>query len=167
MPSLDKLAETIVCNTGPLIALAGIDRLAVLEKLYSRVLVAEAVFRELTGSKRFASAATVFDLPWLEKRGLPAAPDPLLRSELGEGEAQTIALALQTKADRVLIDERKGRRVASLIYALKVTGTGGILLAAKRAGLVQEIGPLMQQMRANGYFVSARLIAGICQAAGE
>lgn len=54
-----------------------------------------------------------------------------------------------------------------LIYALKVTGTGGVLLAAKRAGLVKEIRPLMQQMRANGYFLSGRLVDGICQAAGE
>ena len=111
--------------------------------------------------------AKVFNVPWLEKQGLSAPPDPLLRSELGEGEAQTIALALQTKAERVLIDERKGRRVASLIYALKVTGTGGVLLAAKAAGLVREIRPLMLQMRANGYFLSTRLVDGICQAAGE
>ena len=167
MPPPPKPAGTIVCNAGPLIALAGIKQLPLLQDLYSRVLVAEAVFRELTGSKRFASESRLFELPWLERRGLLASPDPLLMSELGEGEAQTIALALQTKADRVLIDERKGRRVASLVYGLKVTGTGGILLVAKRAGLVKEIGPLMRQMRANGYFLSARLVQGICQAAGE
>ena len=74
---------------------------------------------------------------------------------------------MQSKADRVLIDERKGRRVAMLVYGLRVTGTGGILLAAKQAGLLKEIRPLMLQMRANGYFLSARLVSGVCQAAGE
>ena len=167
MPAPSKHAGTIVCNAGPLIALAGIKQLPLLQGLYSRVLLAEGVLRELTGSTRFASEAQAFELPWLEKRVLLASPDPLLMSELGEGEAQTIALALQTKADRVLIDERKGRRVASLVYGLKVTGTGGILLVAKRAGLVKKVGPLMQQMRANGYFLSVRLVEGICQAAGE
>jgi predicted nucleic acid-binding protein len=167
MSPANRQAGTIVCNAGPLIALAGVQQLAVLEGLYLRVLIAEAVFRELTASKRFAGATTSFDLPWLEQRRLSAAPDPLLRSELGEGEAETIALALQVKAERVLIDERKGRRVASLVYALKVIGTGGILLAARQAGLVKEIRPLMQQMRANGYFLSVRLVEGICQAAGE
>jgi predicted nucleic acid-binding protein len=53
------------------------------------------------------------------------------------------------------------------LFQRKVTGTGGILLIAKRAGLVREVGPLMQQMHANGYFLSARLVEGICQAAGE
>jgi predicted nucleic acid-binding protein len=108
MPPLPKAAGIIVCNAGPLIALAGIQQLPILKNLYTGLLVAEAVVHELTG-----------------------------------------------------------RRVASLVYALTVTGTGGILLAAKQAGLVREIRPLMLQIRANGYFLSARLMDGICQAAGE
>lgn len=167
MPPPNRPAGTIVCNAGPLIALAGIQRLTLLRGLYSAVLVAGAVYRELTGSNRFANAGPVFDLPWLQRCILTAAPDALLRSELGEGEAETIALALETKAERVLIDERKGRRVATVVYGLKVTGTGGILLSAKRAGLLNEIRPVLLQMRANGYFLSPRLVDGICQAAGE
>ena len=167
MPPPDKQAGTIVCNTGPLIALAGIKQLSLMHDLYPRVRVAEAVFRELRGSKRFDSEAKAFELQWLEAGALLAAPDPLLRSELGDGEAATIALALQTNANRVLIDERKGRRIASLVYGLKVIGTGGILFAAKRKGLVKQIRPLMQHMRANGYFLSIRLVEGICHAAGE
>jgi predicted nucleic acid-binding protein len=48
-----------------------------------------------------------------------------------------------------------------------VTGTGGILLAAKHAGLVGQIRPLMVAMKSNGYFLSDRLVDGICKAAGE
>lgn len=54
-----------------------------------------------------------------------------------------------------------------MVYHLSVTGTGGILLTAKRAGLLTLIRPLMQGMKANGYFLSDRLVEGICQAAGE
>ena len=167
MPPPEPQAGNIVCNAGPLIALAAIKQLALLRDLYSRVLVAPGVVRELVGSERFVGEARTFELPWLERKELLASPDPLLSSELGEGEAQTIALALQADALCILIDERRGRRVASLVYRLKVIGTGGVLLAAKRKGLVRDIRPLMEQMRANGYFLSSRLVEGICHAAGE
>lgn len=167
MPPREKQTQVIVSNSGPLIALAGIQMLPLLQRLYDRVLIAEAVHLELTGSTRFANEAAVFDLPWLEKVKLDRPPDPLLSAELGRGEAETIALAKVAGAERVLIDERKGRRFAELVYHLKITGTGGILLAAKRAGMTKEIRPMMQQMRANGYFLSSRLIDGICRSAGE
>jgi predicted nucleic acid-binding protein len=67
----------------------------------------------------------------------------------------------------VLIDERKGRRVAEMIYRLSVIGSGGILLKAKKMGLVSLIRPMIQGMRANGYFLSDRLVEGICAEAGE
>jgi hypothetical protein len=167
MPPPENQTGVIVCNAGPLIAMAGIRMLPLLQKLYSRVLLAEAVYHELTDSERFAGEAGLFNLPWLEKMSVGASLDPLLSAELGPGEAATITLAVQTGAERILIDERKGRRFAELVYHLKVTGTGGILLAAKRAGLVREIRPTMMQMRANGYFLSSRLIEGICASAGE
>jgi uncharacterized protein len=157
----------IVCNSGPLIALAGISQLELLPKLYSKIITPAAVHREVASARRFSSQAAVFSVAWLEVRTLPGALDPLLTSELGRGEAEVIALAQEIGAERVLIDERKARRIAALVYGLAVTGTGGILLAAKRAGLATQIRPLMQAMKSNGYFLSERLMDGICQAAGE
>jgi uncharacterized protein len=93
--------------------------------------------------------------------------DPVLQSELGKGEAEVIALAREVRSERVLIDERKGRRIATMVYGLKVTGTGGILLAAKQAGLVPTVGPLLAAMKQNGYFLGEGLVAAIRQAAGE
>ena len=163
----EKTSGVIVCNAGPLIALAGIQMLPLLQQLYWRVLMAEAVYDELTKSERFAGEAGSFDLPCLEIVKEAAYLDPLLSAELGRGEAETIALAVQTGAGLVLIDERKGRRYAELVYHLKVKGTGGILLDAKRSGLLTAVRPLMMQMRAKGYFLSPRLIDGICKSAGE
>jgi hypothetical protein len=57
MPALPEAVGIIVCNAGPLIALAGIQQLPVLERLYTRVMVAEAVFRELTPGCRRVSGA--------------------------------------------------------------------------------------------------------------
>jgi uncharacterized protein len=167
MPAPPSHLRRIVCNCGPLIALAGVSRLDLLPRLYAQVLIPPAVQQELTTSRQFSQQSSLFSVPWLEVRRLTSPLDALLLSELGSGEAEAIALAQVVHADRVLMDERKGRRIAALVYGLPVTGTGGILLAAKQAGLVGQIRPLMDAMKANGYFLSDRLVDGICQAVGE
>ena len=84
-------------------------------------------------------AKQVKEATWLCRIQLATPPDPLLLGELGLGEAEVISLALEKKADRVLIDERKGRRIADFVYHLNVTGTGGILLRAKKNGYIEAV----------------------------
>ena len=156
-----------VCNAGPLIALAKINHLHLLDSLFSRVLVPEAVVGELSQAGRLPEASQILVTRAIERVALTRPPDPMLVAELGHGEAQVIALALEKSCDNVLIDERKARRVASMVYQLKVMGTGGLLLRCKRQGLIRTIRPLMQQMKSNGYFLADRLIEGVCHEAGE
>ena len=167
MPPVPDPTRCIVCNSGPLIALAGICRLELLPKLYSSIVTPSAVQQEIAGARQFSHQANIFSVAWLQVRALSRSLDPLLTSELGRGEAEVIALAKELRAALVLMDERKGRRIATLAYGLTVTGTGGILLAAKRKGLVAEIRPLMVAMKQNGYFLSDRLLETVCRAAGE
>lgn len=167
MPKATEKNDIVVCNSGPLVALAGIEHLELLQKLYREVLIPEAVYQEVTHAITMLGAKQVKAATWLCRTQLPTPPDPLLLEELGRGEAEVISLALGKKADRVLIDERKGRRIAELVYHLNVTGTGGILLRAKKDGYVEAVRPLMIAMRGNGYYLGDSLINGICQAAGE
>lgn len=103
----------IVCNAGPLIALSIIGELGLLEKLYSRVLIPEAVFQEVVGGGvGRIGAAEVAAASWLERVTPPSVPEPLLAMELGPGEASVIATAHSLQAGLVLIDERRARRVA-------------------------------------------------------
>ena len=69
-----------------------------------------------------------------------------------------IATAVSQGLSGVVIDERKGRRVAGLVYHLKVKGTAGLLLVAKQRGLITEIRPIIEGMKAKGYFLSSRLM---------
>ena len=167
MPAVSNTPRCIVCNSGPLIALAGIGQLELLPKLYCSILTPSAVQLEITGARQFSHQTAIFSVAWLKVQGLTGPLDPLLSSELGPGEAEVIALAHELRAGRVLMDERKGRRIATLVYGLTVTGTGGILLQAKRTGLVTEIRPLLVAMKKNGYFLSDRLLEAVCRAAGE
>ena len=133
----------VVCDTGPLIALFLIDQLEVLPRLYSRVLAPRAVLEEVTagGSSR-PGADQIPRLEWIEVvEGV--RPDPLLAAELGPGEAAVITAATRGSAGAVLLDDRRARRIASRAYGLRVRGSAGILVAATRAGLVDEVRPLL------------------------
>jgi predicted nucleic acid-binding protein len=103
----------IVCNTGPLIALAMVGHLEILAKLYRRVLIPEAVLREAVGSGAGrVGAAEVKAAGWLERISGDLPVEPLLMQELGPGESEVIAAAHQLRARLVLIDERRARRIA-------------------------------------------------------
>ena len=78
----------------------------------------------------------------------PASDETLVQSleaDLDRGEAEAIALAIELKADRLLIDEHIGRRVAQ-DYGLRITGLLGILVSAKQACLISELKPLVDQL---------------------
>lgn len=159
--------QVIVCNSGPLIALAGIHCLELLRDIYKTVTVPEAVYQEVTCSSGLAGAQSIMACSWIHRTVVKTLPDRFLTNELGKGEAEVIALALKRQAHKVLIDERKARRIAELYYGLNVTGTGGILLRAKRTGLIDSVRLLMQRMRNNGYYLSDRLMERIAKEAGE
>lgn len=163
----DQPANGVVCNCGPLIALGGIQQLSLLQALFSKVWVPVEVHRELTNSIRFASAREQFNQAWLEVVPTQKAHDKFLAANLDAGEAAVINLGCQLNPVFVLIDERKARRVAEGVYHLRVLGTGGLLLRAKKAGLISRVHPLLIRMQANGYHLGSSLVNAVCQAAGE
>jgi uncharacterized protein len=160
-------AGRVVCNTGPLVALVKIRHIKLLPMLFSEVLVPSEVVSELSSASRFLEAQEVLRTPGIVPLSLQNAPERMLSLELEAGEAAVIALALEQGIDHVIIDEKKARRIAGLAYHLKVLGTGGLLLRAKKAKLVQGVRPLLQEMRRNGYFLSERLVEALCRQAGE
>lgn len=157
----------IVCNAGPLIALSMVGQLDLLRHLYERVIVPDVVIREVSaGGSGRPGFPEVPSASWLERVHHPA-PEPLLAFELGAGESAVIATAHHMKARLVLIDERRARRIAEQAYGFRVKGSAGILVSAKRAGLVPAVGPLLEEMIRQGYFLSRRLLQRAMLEAGE
>ena len=159
---------SVVSNTGPLIALAKVDRLDILKRLFDRVEIHPAVHRELFASRkpespRLDEAMTHF---------VQTAPSLVIPAEvqtatahLGEGEQQAIALALDRRA-LLLMDDHAGRTAARRLGVV-ATGSIGVLIRAKERGLVAQVLPLLQEIRGRGYWLSDELLTEAARLAGE
>ena len=88
-----------------------------------------------------------------------------LTDGLGAGEQQAIGLALHLRT-ALIIDERSGRSTAKQL-GIKVTGTIGVLLQAKQAGLIESVRTVLDKIRLAGYWISGPLIEEATSIAGE
>lgn len=163
MPNTSRL---VISNAAPLIFLALIGQLELLQMLYGEVIIPKAVETEiLRGGKR----AGVKELPgatYIKVEGLTDPKRADLLSDLDRGEAEVIALAQERQADLVLLDERLGRRHAQRL-GLNVTGTVGILLRAKAEGHLNELRPWLNQLQEGGIRLSPGLIKRALILGGE
>ncbi len=160
--------EAIVTNTGPLIALSLVERLDILHALYEPVLVPAPVHAEMLHGGKTAQGVQAYSRAvWLNVQSLIAEVEPLLQATLDAGEASVIQLARERAIPLVLIDERKGRKIARAVYDLRVIGTAGILLQAKRQGLISQVAPLLFNMREAGYRMHDAIIAFALKEADE
>jgi predicted nucleic acid-binding protein len=124
----------IIADTGPFIALAKIGQIHLLEKLATEVLIAPVVHKELYGKIGFESDQIDQALAEFVHIGELEPIDSIIDEDLiklGEGEKQSILLALASKKKVILlIDDRAGRQAAENL-GLTITGTAGLLIAAK------------------------------------
>ncbi len=90
----------------------------------------------------------------------------ILAAELDRGEAEAIALALQEKADWLLIDERVGRRFAQRV-GLKVKGTLGVLLEGVRRDFIDDLQPLLDTLVAQGTWIAPAIYAEVLKLSQE
>lgn len=129
----------VVVNATPLISLALLDRLSLLERMFKEVIVPPAVYEEVVvqgAGKPGAEALAGAD--WLSVMPIdaPMVIEPLLLG-LDAGELEVLLLARQITPDWVIVDERLARSVAFAL-GLPVKGTLGILLAAVLAGQLSK-----------------------------
>jgi predicted nucleic acid-binding protein len=159
----------VVCNTSPIINLAAIGHLTLLQQLYARIIIPEAVYHEIAviGSGQ-PGATEVQTLEWIEKQHLAErALVNVLQIDLDAGEAEALALAVEAKADLLLMDERRGRTAAARL-GLKYIGLLGVLVVAKQRGLVTLIKPALDELiiRA-GFWITKDLYARVLATVGE
>lgn len=159
----------IVSDTTPLIGLASIGRLDLLQELFGEVYIPQAVFDETVtfGRENSKAKQLVLNANWIH---VVEVKDRLavnvLLDEMDLGEVETIVLASEMNANWVLMDEKKGRRKLSQLNIPKI-GTLGILLKAKELNLISFLKPEIEELQKSGFSISPLLVEEILDAAGE
>lgn len=157
----------VICNTSPLQYLYQLDLLPVLQTLVARIIVPPAVVQELAvGRAQGVRLPDLTVLDWVTVRQPVSAPALPLITDLGPGETAVLALALEAPDAVVLLDDALARQVAAALH-IRFRGTLGVLLDAKRAGVVSCITPLLEQLHALRFHLSPRTRDLILTMAGE
>lgn len=148
----------VVSNTSPLRYLIAVGQADLIAKLFEEVLIPPAVLVELTHPSGREDVRRWIEYPpaWLNLRTLQAQPRRDLLSTLDRGEAEALQLAIETRADFVLMDERLGRR-AGLSLGLTVIGALGLLRESYRQHLVADPLTILDQMKGIGFRLSQSL----------
>ncbi len=157
--------SVVIADASPLIALATIEQLSLLQDLYEVVIIPVAVEQELKlnsdmpGARQLKQAV---DDGWIKVNRntfSSATLKPLLQIlDLGETEAILLTESLKKSQTYrfLLIDESKGRKVAKK-RGIKIAGTGAVLMAAKNKGYIRSVKDTLDAMQDNGYRLSKRL----------
>ena len=159
----------VVSDTSPIFNLSLIDRLNILESLYGKIFIPEAVFFELVGlESKINIRIPIQKIHWIETQ---AVIDHLLvnsfLTSLHRGESEGIVLALEMKSDILLMDEREGRRIASN-FGLKSVGLLGVIIEAKYKGLITSVKPIIDELIVEaGFWISRNLYYHILQEVEE
>jgi predicted nucleic acid-binding protein len=157
----------IVVNTGPLVFLSKIDRLYILQK-FGNVLTPTGVISEIKYKQDTVSKAVVkASNDWLKIKSVKdKGLLKVLIKELDGGEGEVICLALEQKADWVVLDDQDARRFAHR-YGLKVIGTLGLLAWAKKKGFVKSFITEVEKLQKAGFYASTVLIKKLSEETGE
>lgn len=151
----------VVSDTTPLISLLKIDKVYLLEKLFGRIFILQAVFNELVIDKRFIEEADIIrnnSQIEVKEVGSLEAVDILRRlTGLDIGESEAIVLADELSVDVLLMDEAKGRNVSKEL-GHKVMGTIGIIMVAYEENLLtsEDVKECIEQLKKSGRHIGYR-----------
>lgn len=143
--------EIVVADASCLIVLEKIQELPILKPLFGEILITEEVKAEFG-----------LNLPdWLKVRQIKnRSMNDALNLNLDKGEASSIALCLETSNSILIIDEKKGRRIAQDL-GVKIVGTLGVILKAKERGFIDSIEKILEKLENANFRISPALKAKI------
>lgn len=145
--------QIIISDASVLIALVDIGKLEILRELYNNITITDVVRNEVHAElPDWVIVSTNYDPQQMQ----------VLELELDAGEASAIALAMKIPNSTLILDESKGR-IAAKRLGLKVTGTVGIIIKAKRRGIIQSGKEILDALEEHGFWLSQKLKADILE----
>lgn len=158
----------VIVNSTPLIVLCNIDRLYILKEVYGEIIIPQAVLDEIMVKKDSACSQILSERDWIKVECISSEADKrMYQAKLHAGEVETMILAQEEpKADLVIIDDNSAKKTA-MYLGLKVTGTLGVLLKAKKQGIISEVKPIIEDMISDGFYIKEDIRKLILKQAGE
>lgn len=158
----------LILDASPLITLARIGSLDLLHQLADQIVIPNAVYAEsVSQAPGRPGSSEIAEADWITRRTVENQTHvQQLHTLVGLGEAETIVLAKEIRADAVVLDDSTARRLAEQ-EGCRVVGLLGLLVVAKQRGLLSAVKPLLDAMRNSGFFVGDELYATILRQADE
>jgi predicted nucleic acid-binding protein len=156
-----------VVNASPLIVLARINHLFLLQHLAEEIVVPAGVAKEIAQGPGDDPARE-----WLRSDGqslvreVEVVPSVIIAWNLGLGESEVLAWAYQNAGYEAVLDDRAAKNCA-LSLNIPVRGTIGVLLLAKRLGHLQLITPVLQQLEKAGFRIDPTVLSTAKKLADE
>ena len=149
--------DTVLSNTSPIYYLSKSGSLNLLKNIYAEIYITEGIVEELKASGDFDVDLYSSDYSWIKIRKVDKIPLWIKKvPDLGKGESQLLALADSLENPLLIIDELLGRKIA-VSNNYSVTGLCGVLLLAKRKGLLNKVGPMIEKYIEYGFYISKKL----------
>ncbi len=159
----------VIADSSILIALSAIGELDLLRHRFGEIIVPDAVWKEtVDDASEYPGAVNIRASSWIKVKAIQDSPlKDMLQRELDIGEAEVLELAIDLKADVVLLDEKEAREVAERL-GLKPLGVIGILFWAKKKGLIKNLKATLDELKTKvSFWISPDLYTKILKEAGE
>lgn len=153
--------KIIIADASPLIVLSRIDQLALIKKMFEEIIIPEEVANECflnkvrPGAKNIQQAVSDRAIN-IYNKPINSIPNFNFPTVLGEGEIAAIQLAYQLKAP-LLVDDLWGRKIAKKLE-VPIIGTAGVLLLAKKQGLILDLPSTFTKIKECGFYISEDLM---------
>jgi predicted nucleic acid-binding protein len=145
------MRSVIIADTSCLILLSKIDELPLLQSVFGAVYVTQEIAAEFGKAlPDWVEVVPVKDRKYLE----------LIQASLDVGEASAIALAMELDDCLLILDDNKGRRFARQL-GIQLTGTIGLIVAAKNLGLISRLKPCFDKIQKTDFRISEEIIKHI------
>jgi len=154
--------ERVVVNASPLICLFKSGLLDLLPSLFTEIVVSDKVHQEIA----VKSGVDLSSMKQFKQIGNIVIPSSIASWDLGEGESSVLAYTLKNSEYWAVIDDREARRCATSL-GCRHTGTVGVIVLAKRRGIIKSIRESLIKLQNAGLWLSESFIKEVCRSVGE
>lgn len=150
----------VIADSGPIFSLAIIDRLDLLDKIFAEIRISDAVWQEITLDDTTDYYRKIYNYFEDKIEKIKGFND--LTFVMDYGESESVVLYKELGADLLLIDDKKARQIAESLE-ISCIGTLGLLLMAKKKGILKELRPIFEIFLANKRYYSLNLLNTILE----